>query len=66
MLIMTEIIAESEAQMYKSGITKGKSKEKPKKGKDVRQAPSHIHNKPHGLIAVSHHPASIGESEEQP
>lgn len=38
--------------MYRAG----KKKEKERKPKDVRQSPSHIHNKPHGLIAASKHP----------
>jgi hypothetical protein len=57
MLIMLDIIEES---MYKSAMEKGKDKKK-----DVRKSNSHIHNKPHVLIAVSKHPAlSFGSDEE--
>lgn len=61
MLVMLDIIAESEDQLYKAKITK----EKKQREKDVRHSPNHIHNKPHALIVASHHPPVAVESEQK-
>lgn len=61
MLIMLELIAESD--MYAAG------KKQQAKKKDVRNSPSHVNNKPHGLIIASHHPkvghVQVGSNEEE-